>query len=80
MMPKGGYFCGRREIATWRPAVDDQENLLTMVWQRRCPDRDGVAPYPLGPQAVWIARRVLLDDGLPTEPGTDEPVDQRGHR
>ena len=60
MMPQGGFACGPRDISTWRAAVDDQEDALTMVGQRgsRCPDGEG----------VWIARRVLLDDGLPTEP------------
>ena len=65
MRPEGGYFCGRGEIATWRPAVDDQDGVLTMVWRRICPDEDGVSPHPLGPHAVWIARRVLPGRALP---------------
>jgi hypothetical protein len=58
--PAGGLACGPRDISTWRTAVDDEDDVLTMVWRRGiCPDGDG----------VWIARRVLRDRGLPTAPG-----------
>jgi hypothetical protein len=59
-MPEGGSLCGPRDISTWRAAVDDQEGVLTMVWRAgTCPDGEG----------VWIARRILRDNGLPPAPG-----------
>jgi len=71
MMPEGGYACGPAETSTWQPAVDDPESMLTMEWRRGgCPDGEG---------SVWIARRVLRSQGLPTQPvsPTEEPAGQR---
>jgi hypothetical protein len=60
--PKGGVACTplRANVSTWRAAVDDRrEGTLTMVWRRGlCFDGDG----------LWIARRALLDQGLPPTP------------
>jgi len=69
-MPEGG-FCPPRDISTWRTTVDDRAGVLTMVGQRgsRCPDGEG----------VWIARRVLVDDGLPSEP-VSPPGEHGGQR
>jgi hypothetical protein len=60
LMPRGGAVCGFGDNSMWRPAVDAEEGLLTMVWLGGgCPDGEG---------SVWIARRVLLASGLPEKP------------
>jgi hypothetical protein len=62
LMPRSGAVCGLGDNSTWRPAVDAEEGSLTMVWLGGgCPDGEG---------SVWIARRVLLDVGLPEEPSS----------
>lgn len=62
-IPEGGLACRplRDNVSTWRAAVDSQEGgVLTMVWRSGlCFDGDG----------LWIARRALLDQGLPPVPG-----------
>ncbi len=58
----GGYGCEAGTHATWRLALDDNDNqLMSMVWiNGDCPDG--------APGDLWVARRVLRPAGIPKQP------------